>query len=122
MISTNLSRPQSAFHDVRVLPDPLVVLQEPLQRRLVGVELRLELGLRQEPALPPEEGLREAGAVEVEGDTRARPGDAEAERRRVHREVVRGELVLGEEVLPLGQVVVTEEVKCLCGFQRSYGK
>ena len=77
------------------------------------MELGLEIGLRQEPAFPSEEGLREAGSVEVKRDTCTRSSDAKAERCRVHREPVGREFVLDEEVLPLDQVIVAEKVKCL---------
>ena len=108
-----LSRAQSALHDVRLLLDPLVVLQEPLKRRLVRVKLWLEVGLGEKPPFPSEERLRESGAVEVERDARARSGDAEAERRGVQRKHVGRPLVLDEELLPLDHVVVAKEVKRL---------
>jgi hypothetical protein len=34
--------PERALHDVRLLPDAVVVLHEPLKRRLVWVKLGLE--------------------------------------------------------------------------------
>ena len=108
-----LSWAQSALHDVRLLLDPLVVLQEPLKRRFVWVKLWLEVGLGEEPPFTAEERLRESGAVEVERDARARSGDAEAERRGVQRKRVWRPLVLAEELLPLDHVVVAKEVKRL---------
>ena len=76
-----LSRAQGTLHDVCILSDPLVVLEKPLQSRLVGMELWFEFGLRQKPAFPPEEGLGKTGAVEVKRDPCARSGHAKTERR-----------------------------------------
>ena len=45
----HLSRPEGALEQVRLGPHPLVVLEVPLQRRLVRVDLGLYVRVRQEP-------------------------------------------------------------------------
>ncbi len=110
---SHLPRPERALQHVGVLPDPPVVLVEPLKRRLVGVELGLYVRVRQEPPLSPVHRLCEARSVEVEGHPGAGARQAERERRRVAGEGQRGLRVLLQQVGPLLDVVVAEEVESL---------
>ena len=49
-----------ALQEIHLLPDPVVVLQQPLQGRPVGVELGLAVWSCQEPPLAAIQGLGEA--------------------------------------------------------------
>ena len=55
-----LSGPDGALQEIHLLPDPVVVLQQPLQGRPVGVELGLAVWSCQEPPLAAIQGLGEA--------------------------------------------------------------
>jgi len=101
-----------AFANVDLSGNAMVVLQEPLQRRHVGVELgRFLRGRRsQKPTFATVQRLGESGPVEVERNAAAGSGQPEAQRVRVAGQAVGRQTIQREKVLPLLHVVVAEEI------------
>lgn len=97
----------------------VVVLEVPMQGRLIGMEVRNDLGPREEPTLPAVQGFSEPWSVEMEGHAGPWTSDPKAQGNVVARQGQPRDLVLIEERLPFGAVVVPEEVERLWKRQMS---